>query len=293
MKKVLIYGSFLLVAATSFTACRKEDNPKLPALQKGIPVPQFVISPNSESAIDVTKDPAQFTAKFDLNLLYPNDHPQKMDVVVIKNGDKSNVKTLKADVTTFPTHIEVTGEQLETLFGSPIVLNDFFDIGANITMSNGTVLEAFPATGEPYAAGVAAIPNSSTLLRYTAICKFDADKYNGDFTVEEDEWGDYAVGSTVTVTKVSATKLSFMYAANNPKPIVIDVNPNNTVTVAKQVYGDSYNAPSPWPYGPLSVETVPSLDNVVLPCDGILSMRLKHTVAAGSFGEYTIKLKKK
>jgi hypothetical protein len=38
---------------------------------------------------------------------------------------------------------------------------------------------------------------------------------------------------------------------------------------------------------------VPSLNNYVAPCDGIISVVLNHTVAAGSFGNFRIVLKKK
>ena len=53
-----------------------------------------------------------------------------MDIVVIKNGDKSVVKQVET-VTTYPTSITITGTQLETLFNETIELGDYFDIGAN------------------------------------------------------------------------------------------------------------------------------------------------------------------
>jgi len=74
-------------------------------------------------------------------------------------------------------------------------------------------------------------------------------------------------------------------------PIVVTVNPiTNAVTVPKQVYGSGY--PPGWPYGNISVESVPSVENFVAPCAGTFSVILKHTVAAGSFGENKIVLKK-
>jgi hypothetical protein len=41
------------------------------------------------------------------------------------------------------------------------------------------------------------------------------------------------------------------------------------------------------------VETIGDIDDVVKPCDGTVSVLLKHTVAAGSFGEYRITMRKK
>lgn len=289
MKKSIIFSFIALLSILTYS-CRKEDNPILPELQKGIPIAKIVADPTAELVIDMTKDPASFSGKFNVGLLYPNDKPQKMDIVIIKNGDKSTVKTFKTDVTTFPTTLQISGADLIALFGSPIELGDFFDIAADITLTSGQKLAGFPATGVQYAAGVPAIPGSSPLLRYSAICKFNADEYNGDFIVVEDEWEDYAVGETVKVTKVDDTHISFVYKAVSPKPIVLTITPTNTIVVPKQVYGTyAWGAQ----YGNFSVETIGDIDDAVKPCEQTLSVLLKHTVSAGNFGEYRITLRKK
>ena len=288
MKKIIV--SILVLVSICNYGCRKEDNPILPELQGNIPVVKLVPNPNSELVIDMTKDPATFAGKFDVGVLYENDKPQKMDIVVIKNGDKSNVKTFKTDVSAFPTTLQISGANLISLFGSPIVLGDYFDIAADVTLANGQKLLAFPANGVQYASGISAIPGSAPLLRYSAICKFDADEYKGDFVVVEDEWQDYAPGETVVLTKVDETRVSFLYRSDNPKPIILSVTPTNAVVVTKQTYG-TYS----WgtQYGNFSVETIGDIDDVVKPCDGTISVLLKHTVSAGSFGEYRITLRKK
>ena len=287
MKKIIV--SLLVIVSICNYSCRKEDNPILPELQGNIPVPKLVPDPTSELVIDMTKDPATFAGKFDVALLYPNDKPQKMDIVVIKNGNKANVKTFKADVEAFPTTLQITGANLISLFG-PIVLGDYFDIAADVTLASGQKLAAFPANGVQYASGIAAIPGSAPLLRYSAICKFDADEYVGDFVVVEDEWQDYAAGETVVLTKVDESRLSFLYRSDNPKPIILSVTATNAVVVNKQTYG-TYS----WgtQYGNFSVETIGGIDDVVKPCDGTISVLLKHSVSAGSFGEYRITLRKK
>ena len=288
MKKIIV--SLIIIVSLVSYSCSKEDNPVLPALQGNIPVAKFVPDANSELVIDMTRDPATFAGKFDVGLLYPNDQPQKMDVVVIKNGNRANVKTIKSGVSTFPTTLQVTGAELIALFGSPIELGDYFDIAADVILSNGQKLAAFPSTGVQYAAGISAIPESAPLLRYSAICKFDADEYAGDFVVVEDEWQDYVAGETVILTKVDEAKVSFEYKSDNPKPIILSITPTNAVIVTKQVYGTySWGAQ----YGNFSVETIGNIDDVVKPCEGTISVLLKHTVSAGSFGEYRITLRKK
>ncbi|MCW3089858.1 MAG: hypothetical protein JWP81_927 [Ferruginibacter sp.] len=287
MKKVFLYS---LLFTSVLYSCRKSDNGKVPALTR-VPVPSITAVTNSEAVIDVSKDPALFKGTFDVGLLFPQDiPPQKMDIVVIKNGNKSIVKTIKADVTTYPTNLSITGAQLIALFGSLIVLGDFFDIGADITLPGGQKLPAFPAVGTQFSGGTANIPGASTFLRYSAICKFNVDDFAGDVRIVIDEWEDYFPGDVVTLTKVDANHLSFVYpTAFNVKPIVITINPNNSTAVNPVSFG-RYSA-----NGTLYVaETAPSVDNVVLPCDKTLSVRLTITTSTGAgFGRtFLIKFKK-
>lgn len=276
--------------AVLYTACRKEDNIKLPELTR-FPLPLVVKVAGSDQVISA-QDAGAFSGKFSVGLYFLNDvPPKKMDVVIMKNNDKGNVKLFKADVTSFPTELTITGQELATLFNAPIVLGDKFDIGVDVTTSSGAKFEAFPAVGNSYASGIAAQPGASTFVRYEAVCQFDPIAYQGAFEVITDEWGDYHAGDIVQLTMIDATHFSFKYLVDDPVPIIVTVNPTtNAVTVAKQVYGIGY--PPGWPYGDISVESVPGVENFVAPCAGTFSVVLKHTVAAGSFGEYKIVLKK-
>ena len=288
MKKAISYLFIFSLLAVFFNSCRKEDNPILPELIK-VPTPLILKDASTDQVIDAV-DPAAFSGTFTVDLFFDNDAPpEKMDIVVIKNGDKSVVKQVET-VTTYPTSITITGTQLETLFNEPIELGDYFDIGANIVL-NGRTYHAFPAVGVAHASGVAAQPGASTFIRYGAVCAYDPEQYQGNFVVVEDEWGDYGAGDVVQITKIDDTKFSFIYPANDPQPIIIEVNPaDNSVSVAKQVYGSGYGAG--WNLGPLSVQTSPSVDNFVAPCDGIVSVVLSHTVSAGGYGSYKIVLEK-
>ena len=258
---------------------------------QGFLLPLVVKVAGSQQVISA-QDPNSFSGKYSVGLYFPNDAPpKKFDVVVIKNNDNTNVKVLKTDVTTFPTELTITGPQLATLFNAPIVLGDKFDIGVDVTTYTGAKFEAFPAVGNSYAAGIAAQPGASTFVRYEAVCQYNPAAYQGPYEVVTDEWADYTPGDIVQLTMVDATHFSFKYLAADPKPIVVTVNPvTNAVTVPKQVYGSGY--PPGWPYGNISAESVPSVDNFVAPCAGTFSVILKHTVAAGSIGEYKLVLKK-
>jgi hypothetical protein len=289
MKRTIIFS--LLATLMFVVSCRKDDNPKIPDLVR-VPLPLITKEAGSEQIISA-QDPNSFKGKFTVDVFFKDDiKPQKYDVVAIKNGNKSKVVTIKENVTTFPTTVEITGAQLASLFGEPVKLGDQFDFSVNITTQNGETLMAFPTTGNAYASGVASQGGASTLVRYEAVCKYDPEVYQGDFVVVSDEWLlGYSPGTTVQLTKISNTQFSFKQSADDAKPVVVTVNPaNNSTSVAKQVYG-KYNA---YPqFGDFSVNTVPSLNNFVAPCEGTVSLVMSHTVSAGSFGDFRIVLKKK
>lgn len=290
MKKIISPILFFFAIATVFHACRKEDNPRLPDLTR-FPLPQILKVAGSDQVISA-QDPDAFNGKFTVGLYFANDAPpQKFDVVIKKNNNNTNIKLFKADITVFPTEITITGPELAALFGAPVVVGDRFDISVDVTTGKGQKYEAFPATGNSYASGIAAQPGSSTFIRYEAVCQYNPDAYQGAFEVINDEWGDYTAGELVQLTKIDATHFSFKYKAADAQPIIVTVNPvTNSTSVAKQVYGSGY--PPGWPYGNISCESVSSTENFVAPCQNTFSIILKHTVAAGSFGDYKIVLRK-
>lgn len=289
MKKLSIL--YTLFAVLLFIGCRKDDNPKIPELTR-VPLPLITIDNASDKLINPAA-PASFKGKVNVDLYFKTDiPPQKMDIVVMKNRSKTNVKTLKADVTSFPTPIDVTGQQLIDLFG-PIANGDRFDVGADITTKDGQLFQAFPASGAGYGAGVNTQGGASTSVAFIKPCPFVADAYAGDFTVLQDEWNDYTVGTVIPVKKISATQISFEYNkafmdAGTSRPILLTIDPaTNNITVTKQVYG-TYTGDAEY-----SAQSVAGAASVINPCDVSLSVRLRHTTAAGFTTDRTIRLKKK
>lgn len=151
------------------TACSKDENGNLPDQLTQFPTPLVLKVAGTDQSISAA-NPNAFSGKFTVARYFPGGTPpKKYDVVVRKNNDNTNVKVIQADVTTFPTDITITGSQLATLFGAPIVAGDRFDISVDVTIYTGEKFEAFPVTGNAYAAGIAAQPGSSTFVRYNAI----------------------------------------------------------------------------------------------------------------------------
>lgn len=290
MKKHIFY---FFLAATLFAGCTKNDGaiPKDVALER-IPQPQ-VVKDGGSAAIDMTHL-SDFKGIFTVGLYFPTDvPPAKFDVVIRKNGDAGNVKLFKADVSTFPTTLDITADQLATLFGDSIVLADNYDIGVDIYTQSGKKYEAFPAVGVGYGSGIASQPGSSTFTRYSAICQYDDAVYQGEFEVIEDEFADLLPGDIVVLTRIDATHFSYIYPSGiNPKPIVVTVNPlNNEVTIAKQRFGTAFT----WEpaYTNPNAETENNALNFVAPCDQEWGAVIKYTVDQGNFGGYYLKMKKK
>jgi len=284
MKKLII----ILLSSLVFFGCRKSDDPKLPDLTR-VPTPNLSLDPSSNTFIPPGAS-ATFKAKIVVDLKFKEDvPPKKMDAVVIKNGDKTNSKVLKADITTFPTTVDITGQQLIDLFGAPIGDGDLFEVGVDITTQNGQVFQAFPAVGEPYGTGVANEAGGvTTSISFLKPCTFVASAYAGNFEVISDEWADYTAGTVIPVKQVSANQISFEYNVDpgSAKPIILTINPaDNSITVPKQVYG-SYGGTV------FSAESVPGASSAVNPCDLSLSVKLLHTWPGSSYTA-TIKLKKK
>lgn len=270
--------------------CRKDDNSRVPDFIR-VPLP-LITKDASKDQIISAQEPTAFTATFVVDMMYKDQPPPKsVEAVVIKNGDKTKVVSLQKDITTFPTSINITGQQLIDAFGdATIELGDRYDFGVNITLDDGTLIQAFPAGSTAYAPGVGNQPGVSTTVRYEAVCSFTAADYAGTFEVVTDEWADYGAGDEVEVTVVDETTLSFEFLTDPSIPILVKVDPaDNSTSVVKQVYGDYPQ----FGITEISAESVEgSADNFVAPCEGILSVRLNHTDAATDYGDYTIVLKK-
>lgn len=279
--KILI---LLLAGITVFNSCRKSDNPKLPELTRFSNTPTLQKLAGTDQVISA-QNPSSFTGKFTVDVYFKDEPlPQKFDVVVIKNGNTGNVKTIQAGVTAFPTTVTITGSQLASLFGTPIVLNDRFDIGVNITNQNGQTYEAFPATGAAYASGVSAQPGASPSINYQAVCKYDPSVYQGSFKAK-DEFGD-ADGATIVLTKVDETHFSFVYpSVLNPVPVIVtvDANTNSAAISGTQTIGSRWDPAFGYPNNATYVNpSATSISGAVSPCDKTVTLQIVWGVQNGA-----------
>ena len=203
MKKIILYGILLLPFVAILSNCRKEDV-QTPPVDPRFPLPLLTKDTAGDDYIS-GKDPASFLGRFVVDMYYGTAvTAQEVDVVVMKNDDRANVKTLRRGVIRFPANIQVTGAQLTTLFDSTIQLGDKFEIGADVTTKDRQKFEAFPISGNPYGADTTALPGYRFSIVYVATCTFDNSSYDGVYTVVQDtfgdaDWGDLKAGDGVFI----------------------------------------------------------------------------------------------
>lgn len=290
----------LLTVAFSFAGCKKDDGPiKEEILSKLEDVPAISTNPDAtgSQAISIL-NLASFNGKFSVTKYFPNSiSPDKVDVVVRKsNSSGKTVKVFKADVSSFPASFTVTSADLTTLFGA-IALNDNYDFSVDIYYK-GKKYEAFPADGTIRGIGPGGpnnMPGFSEFVRFSVICGYDPDLYQGDFEVMQDDWADYSPGDIVTLTKIDATHFSFINVhAVSPVPIVLTVNPNtNLVSLPRVSVGSAWGWAVGTYTGAFMGTTGAASSSYVSPCDQTVTLSLLYGVDIGNWsGPYLLVLKK-
>ncbi|KAA2244675.1 hypothetical protein F0L74_01495 [Chitinophaga agrisoli] len=282
-----IFSLMILCAAVLMvSSCRDKDNPAIPDLKRTV-LPQFV----KDTSVDVLiQDPATFRGRFNVGLYFANDNkPQKMDIVVVMNGDKSKIKTLKANVSSFPATIDVTADQLAQLFGktaADIQTGDAFDIGADVTLTDGTFIPIFRTDGtEPYGGDAQNFPGSSLSIQYKKVCPLDINDLLGTFTVDDPDFWEASYPVTIALEGTNVLKITGW--VQDPTAVIrFNVNlKTQEITVPKQVYLPTLPGT---PYHKPAAEGTGTVDA----CATTMSVRLTNTVDEGSFGAATVELHK-
>jgi len=276
----------------AFAGCKKDDGGiRSSVVIKSVPVVSTKIESTGSQAIDLL-NLAGFSGKFKVELYFPGaTPPDKVDIVVRKNGSNANVKVVKKDVTTLPYSLTVTSADITALFGVAVALGDTYDFAPDLYVGVNKY-EAFPTTGTGNGAGVIAYPLYSDYARFAAICAYDPAIYEGDFVVVSDAFGDFSPGEVVKFTKISNNSFSFIDPyVTSPLPIIVTINTlNNQATIAKQKIGNQFVWAS---YTNPNVAVAASSTSVVAPCSKTITLAIAYTVDQGSFGTYNLVLKKK
>jgi len=294
-RKINIFTALTLGLFIAFAGCKKDDGGIRSSVGiKYVPVVSTKIESTGSQAIDLL-NLAGFSGKFKVDIYFPGaTPPDKVDIVVRKNGSNANVKLVKKDVTTLPISLTVTSADIAALFGAPVALGDTYDFAPDLYVGVNKY-EAFPALGGAVGngAGPIAYPLYSDFARFAAICAYDPAIYEGDFLVVSDGFSDFTPGEVVKFTKISNNSFSFIDPyVTSPLPIIVSINTlNNQATIAKQKIGNAFT----WnlTYTNPNVAVSASATSVVAPCSKTITLAIAYTVDQGSFGTYNLVLKKK
>jgi hypothetical protein len=291
-RKINIFAALTLGLMIAFAGCKKDDGGiRSSVVIKSVPVVSTKIESTGSQAIDLL-NLAGFSGKFKVELYFPGaTPPDKVDIVVRKNGSNANVKVVKKDVTTLPYSLTVTSADIAALFGVAVALGDTYDFAPDLYVGVNKY-EAFPVTGTGNGAGVIAYPLYSDYARFAAICAYDPAIYEGDFVVVSDAFGDFSPGEVVKFTKISNNSFSFIDPyVTSPLPIIVTINTlNNQATIAKQKIGNAFVWAS---YTNPNVAVAASSTSVVAPCSKTITLAIAYTVDQGGFGTFNLVLKKK
>jgi hypothetical protein len=298
-RKINIFATLTLGLIIALAGCKKDDGPiRSSVIINNVPAITTTIESSGSQAIDLL-NLAGFSGKIQVSSYFQGaTPPDKLDIVVRKNGSSSNVKVFKKDITTIPASFTVTAAEIASLFGAPIALGDAYDFAPDLYVGVKKY-DAFPASigtqaVTPNNSGIQAYPGFSQFARFAAICAYNPAIYEGDFVVVSDAWEDFAPGDVIKFTKISNTQFSFLNInAVKPLPIIVNVNPlNNQVSITKQLIGTE------WVHGPTYkdpfMSVTASTSSVVSPCSQTIRMDVVYGYVAGTWsGTYPLILKKK
>ena len=291
-RKINIFAALTLGLMIAFAGCKKDDGGvRKSVVIKDVPVVSTKIESTGSQAIDLL-NLAGFSGKFKVELYFPGaTPPDKVDIVVRKNGSNANVKVIKKDVTTLPYSLTVTSADITALFGVAVALGDTYDFAPDLYVGVNKY-EAFPTTGLGNGPGIIAFPLYSDFARFAAICAYDPAIYEGDFVVVSDGFGDFTPGEIVKFTKISNSSFSFINPyVTSPLPIIVNINTlNNQATITKQKVGNAFVWAS---YTNPNMAVAASSTSVVAPCSKTITLAVAYTVDQGGFGTFNLVLKKK
>jgi len=292
-RKINIFAALTLGLMIAFAGCKKDDGGvRSSVVIKDVPVLSTKIESTGSQAIDLL-NLAGFSGKFKVELYFPGaTPPDKVDIVVRKNGSNANVKVMKKDVTTLPYSLTVTSADIAALFGVAVALGDTYDFAPDLYVGVNKY-EAFPATGLGNGPGIIAFPLYSDYARFAAICAYDPAIYEGDFVVVSDAFGDFTPGEIVKFTKISNSSFSFINPyVTSPLPIIVNINTlNNQATITKQKVGNAFTWQLAYTNPNMAVSA--SSTSVVAPCSKTITLAIAYTVDQGSFGTFNLVLRKK
>lgn len=279
MKKIINNILALLIIAFAVTSCESGDfMPDTTVSNMGV----FKMDANSDLLIG----DESFKAKFEVSLYYPKDVPTDARLVMIKNADAKNIKVFKESVTTFPTTIELTYDEIVSQFGT-IELGDKIELGLDIKMGSTWHLAFGPDGSSTVAPDAEDLNGSTPTVSFKKVCPLVLDDFVGTVSITDANL--YGGTYKAEIVKNSETELEIRGFIEEAAPsgiVKLTINPkDHSVAVSKQVFiiGDVWD----WGYHNMACVGKGTIDA----CNGAINLSLTVSVDEGTFGTWPMTIK--
>lgn len=293
MKKIKFLIATLIVV---FYSCEKDGGDSLIEFQNGA-VPNLTKTAGTDQGINLLALNSGGDLNIGLTVGVGMGDVASMDIIgFYTKGTTKERGILKTGITSFPSQIVITKADLFNAFtsvnsASDVSVSDKLLITAELTLKDGSVVKIYRDNGDRnFGADISNSAQFKVSQEYIISCPLeDASQFNGNYTVVEDQWADYAAGDTVPVSYVPADGL-FVFrvlCTNNPyisNPstayLICTINPaTNAVTVTSN---------EQWSYIGWNTVTVTGSGSVAS-CTGDINLKLNFS---GSSQNQSLKLVK-
>ncbi|MEX0981149.1 MAG: hypothetical protein WD577_04520 [Bacteroidales bacterium] len=191
--KQIKYLLFILSLSLTmvFSGCESDPNGRMPddIVDSNVGV---IIVTESDPFINEA-NPDDYEVTMDVDLLFEGEF-EKLDVVVVMNGDYENMYLLET-ITSVPQTITLTTQDLLDAIpslnaASEIVNGNEFNVFTNITLTDGTYIPGYTEDGESTNAPsvsniIGVLKGGSVNLNITVPCEFELAPFLGDKVVDE------------------------------------------------------------------------------------------------------------
>jgi hypothetical protein len=297
MKKIIKYSFLLSLSLLLAVACRDEEAVRMPKLQQGV---------NSRVVLDANHSFLDFgnlaTASVVFDIYSQNKNIDKLTFAVNYNDvsdatAKFPIGSIEVAGSSFvngKASVTLTSQQIVDMFQLPGGVN-YIGGGDNLVftqsakLTDGRVVNA--ANSAPSITGGT---NASFTPNFTVLvaCAFNVDEAVGTYSITRDDAGVSAPGDDLQVEVVAGpganeVTLKDLFGYPEKYDVIVTVNPaNGAATIAKQKAWDADILLGD--FGEASIAG----GGFFLSCAGSLDVVVEHTVDAGSFGNYALRLDK-
>jgi hypothetical protein len=248
MKNKIKIISLVALGAFIFTTCQKDPELPMPDLQMTV-IPKVTKDLSKDQNISFVNLTA-FSAAVVVDL-YFKDQPQSMNLMVIMNDKQDQVAVVKSDITSFPTSVGFTINNLVDLIPgldniSQLKLGDYFRFYVDISLKDGTVIKGYDPAYKSFTSNVANLPGSSLNVVFNVACPLDKALTVGSYLAYSPP-SDWNSTGNITLTadaadpyKIYVKGLAIIDGENEDKgPLVMHINPLTYAVTADKTVIDS------------------------------------------------------